>query len=224
MTEEAAESESSGGGVSVRFQFGNGFLSKCLAGPLQQAAGIIEDHLRVTRWERRQRLVERVEAFAKKQGISNPTREIPVKIFLPLVEAAVTEDDDELQDLWARMFINAADADSGLEVRRAYTSILQDCTRLDIRILAALYNVAPELLGKSVRSKFLPHEAKLIHQDTSERDHIPVPETLRSLWNLHRLGLIASDTAFADGDEQMVNVSITALGAGLVEACTLKEA
>jgi hypothetical protein len=155
--------------------------------------------------------------------MAKPTREIPVKIFLPLVEAAVAEGDDELQDLWARMFINAADAESGPEMRRAYTSILQDCTRLDIRILACLYNVAPELRGETVRSKFLPDEAKLVARDSSDSDHNPAPEVLRSLWNLHRLGLIAPDTAFAAGDEQMVNVRITALGVGLVKACTLRE-
>jgi Abortive infection alpha len=224
MANEAAEIESSGSGFSVRIQFGSGFLFRCFEGPMKQAAGILEDHLRVTRWERRKRLVRRVEAFAKKQNIAAPTRQISAKIFVPLVEAAVTEDDDELQDLWARMLINAANANADVEIRRAYISILQDCTCLDIRILAALYNVAPELRGKPLWSKPLPHEAKLLPAgNAAEGDHRAAPETLRSLWNLHRLGLIASGAFAADGDNQMLYVSITALGAGLVEACTLKE-
>jgi hypothetical protein len=144
----------------------------------------------------------------------------PPKIFIPLIEAAVTEDDDdELQDLWARMLINAADADKASEVRRAYISILQDCTRLDVRVLAALYNVPAELRGQSMRSDLLPNEAKPFrHEDRGAR---PEPGTLCSLWNLRRLGLIASDAALADGDHQMGIVSITALGVSLVEACTL---
>lgn len=224
MTEQGAEIESSGRGVSVRFQFGSGFLCKCFEGPLKQAAGILEDHLRVTRWERRQRLIERAEEFAKKHHISEPTREISAKIFIPLVEAAVTEDDDELQDLWVRMLINAADADRGVEVRRAYISILQDCTRQDVRILAMLHNVPAELRGQPVHGELLPHEAKPLRlEDCRAERGRPESDTLRSLWNLRRLGLVASDAALADGDQQMCNVSITALGTGLVEACTLEE-
>jgi hypothetical protein len=222
MTEQVSEVETSGRGISVRFQFGSGFLFKCFEGPLKQAAGILEDHLRVTRWERRQRLIERVEEFANKQGIREPSQEIPAKIFIPLVEAAVTEDDDELQDLWARLLINAADAERGFEVRRAYISILQDCTRLDVRILAALYNVPAELRGQCMRSELLPAEARLLtREDVSPERPRPGRDILRSLWNLRRLGLVASDAPLADGDQQMCNVSITALGVGLVEACTL---
>ncbi|MGH6896716.1 MAG: Abi-alpha family protein [Geminicoccaceae bacterium] len=170
-------------------------------------------------------MIERVEEFAKKHQITEPNREIPAKIFIPLVEAAVTEEDDELQDLRARMLINAADADRGSEVRRAYISILQDCTRLDVRILAALYNVPAELRGQPMRSELLPHEAQPSRLEDRGAERLrPEPATLRSLWNLRRLGLIASDTALADGDQQMRIVSITALGMGLVEACTLDEA
>ena len=46
----------------------------------------------------------------------------------------------------------------------------------------------------------------------------PIPLVRCGIWVASEV--IASDT-LADGDKQMWNVSITALGVGLVEACTL---
>jgi hypothetical protein len=157
-------------------------------------------------------------------GLAEPTREVPLKLLLPLAEAGAVEEDDLLRKAWARMWVNAADADSAVEVRRAYVSILSECTQLDIRVLATLHNVEPELRMKWVRSGCLPGKA-VQFEDEFDVD-FPRPLAL-SLWNLRRLGLIAS---FGDWDNpggtsafQICIVSITDLGIGLVEACTLRD-
>jgi hypothetical protein len=134
--------------------------------------------------------------------------------------ARIAEDDDELQDLWARMLGNSADA-GGTEVRCVYISILIHCTSLDVRILAALYSISDELRGASMRGSFwLMKQSRYsppIWGQGASRQR-PISLVRCGIWVASEV--IASDT-LADGDKQMWNVSITALGVGLVEACTL---
>lgn len=197
------------------------FLARLFGGSLEQAAGILEDRLVYTQRERRQRLLLRARAFAKAHGLPEPNRQISLNILVPLLEAGASENDDELQDTWARMLLNAADADHKAEVRRAYVSILSDCTRLDIHVLATLYNAEPELRKHSVRGELLPEKAVAV-SDENERLALS-DEMKRSLGNLRRLGLISGDVWGAHGDQELKNVCITALGVGLVEACTLRD-
>ena len=46
--------------------------------------------------------MQRAEQLLLEAGLSNPTRAIALKLAVPLLEAASLEDDDYLQDLWAR--------------------------------------------------------------------------------------------------------------------------
>jgi hypothetical protein len=132
------------------------YVAQLLRGPLEQAVAILEDRLRFIGWRQKVQLLVKARAFAAEHGMPEPTRRVPLSLLVPLLEAGAAEEDDELQDTWARMLANAADADHGAEVRRAYVSILSDCTSLDVRNLATLYNVKPELHGKNIASEFLP--------------------------------------------------------------------
>src|ERR1700730_7154924 len=96
------------------------------------------DHLRVLRFERQIRLRERVCDFLAERGMDGPTRTIALKIGLPLLDNATLEEDDELQDVWARLLVNGGDADSGIEMRRAFVSVLAEMTALDVRNLASI--------------------------------------------------------------------------------------
>jgi Abortive infection alpha len=106
--------------------------------------------------EREDRLSRSVAEAAAKRGLGGPTKDAPVSVLYPLIEAATLEDDDELRKMWAEMLLNAIDANSTAEVRRAYVSILQDCKPLDAKVLATLHADDYCRVGNPVRSGFLP--------------------------------------------------------------------
>ena len=110
--------------------------TKFIGGPLEQATGIFEDKLKYLRWERRVRLMQRAEVFLQESGLATPTRPIPMKFAIPLFQGASLEDDDELQDRWAVLLVNAANAASGIELKRAYVDILEQISPLEAKILA----------------------------------------------------------------------------------------
>ncbi len=73
-------------------------------------------------------------------GLTVPNRLVLLKIAIPLFQAATVEDDDDLQNIWANLLINAADKDSGIEVTQKFISILQDLSYLEVNILETIYS------------------------------------------------------------------------------------
>ena len=98
------------------------FIAPLVKGTLEEGIGIFEDKLKYIRWERQIRLMERADSFMKARGIQveNP---IPLKLAIPLLEGAALEDDDDLQDRWAKLIVNSVRAD-GVELKRVDVNII----------------------------------------------------------------------------------------------------
>lgn len=195
------------------------FFARFVAGPAEQASGIVTDHLKFLRWERQVRLKRRMEEIMDEHGISEPTRRVPMKVAVPILEAASMEEEDELQDIWARLFVNAADAASGVEVSHSLITILKDFGSLEARILGTIYAVSPEQRAEGVRTLLLPGAIPDTPQDAALV--LPPPEVQLALWNLIRLGCITAAGTWGGG-QNVGQVFLTALGEALVRACTSK--
>ena len=207
-------SEVAKGALIVLEQIGP-HLSRIIGEPLEQIAGIITDKLKYVRWERSVRLVERAEEFMVERDSPLKLRPIPLNVAFPIFEAASLEEDDGLQDLWARLLVNAADVNSGVQVRRGLVSILQDFSRMEARLLQAIYD-APPMKG-GVPTKGLPD--KYSQPGEEEEDSGLPPESVQiGLWHLMRLGCICEAGTW-DSFSGIRRIRITALGKALVEAC-----
>jgi hypothetical protein len=199
-------------------------LGHFIRGPAGEVMGMLEDHLKVVRLERRVRLSARVRNILTEKGMDGPTRRIALNIGLPLLENATLEEDDDLQEVWARLLVNSGDANSGIEPRRAFGSVLAEMSALDVRNLAQI-ELAVKLNVESdwstgVRTYELPERAIPYVNgvpDGHERD--PSPEVEISLSNLDRLGCIITSLKTPLGrGYQLVN--LTPFGRALIEACT----
>jgi hypothetical protein len=85
-----------------------GFIAECIGGTIQEGCGIIEDKLRYMRWEREVILMQKAQKFLNEKGLTNFDKPIPLKFAVPLLYAALLEDDAYLQDLWAKLLVNSA--------------------------------------------------------------------------------------------------------------------
>ncbi|HEY4082138.1 MAG TPA: Abi-alpha family protein [Burkholderiaceae bacterium] len=197
-----------------------GFVSRFVAGPLQQITGIVEDRLRYTRWELQLRLMDRADTLLKLRGLDVATRNVPLKLALPLLEAASIEDDESLQDRFAMLLVNAADAGSEVEVRRAYISILEQLTPLDALLVDLLYGLPfDQARHHGICTTNLPHSARVVPE--GEFDHAePSDEVVLSLSNLVRLGCLKAAMTFGGG-EMFGRVNPTILGREFAAACRL---
>ncbi|MDP2241886.1 MAG: Abi-alpha family protein [Burkholderiales bacterium] len=202
-----------------------GFISRYVAGSIEQGMGIFEDKLKYMRWERQVRLMQRSEQLLLEAGLTRPTRAIPLKLAIPLLEAASLEDDDYLQDLWARLLVNAANGGSHVSLHRAYIAVLEQLTPLEAVILQKIYSLPfDETRHNGVEAGKLPDDVA-IWKDFGNRDSLPEPpeEVRLALANLARLDCIAIQKS-AGGGEMFKRVIPTLLGKSFVEACTLRVA
>lgn len=172
-----------------------GFLSKYVGGSLEHAMGIVEDKLKYLRWERQIRLTERANTLLAERGLAQPSRKVPLQVAIPLIQAASLEEDDWLQDQWAALLVNAADAASHVEVRRAFISILEDLTPLDALLLKKIYSLTgvPDVEADI----WTTHLPDYITEQKPDKENLRPPSHVEiSLGNLARLGLITTAMAW----------------------------
>lgn len=200
-----------------------GFISQYIGGPIEQAMGIWHDKLKYRRWENQIVLAQKATAFLKARGLGGPTRTLDLALAIPLLEEASLADEDALQDRWATLLANAADAKSP-EVRRAYVSILAEMTTLDALVLEKLFEADREFVPfehtpiAELWTGELPDRAMVVRRGDEVKDGKAPLDVLLSLGNLARLGLIDSAAAF--GGTAILNwVSMTELGRQFVVAC-----
>ncbi len=210
-----------GKGIDAAREAG-GFISTYIAGPLEQGMGIFEDRLKYVRWERQQRLIQRAQEFLQQSGLDKPTRAVPLNLALPIIQGAALEEDDELQDRWAALLVNAANANFA-EIRRSYTSILEQLTVLDARILDVLYALPfEESQHEGVTTLGLPNSARLVAAD-EQSFPLPQQNIVISLSNLARLGCLRAGATWGGG-ENFGRVNTTVAGKAFIEACKVKRA
>jgi hypothetical protein len=183
-------------------------LGRIIRGPVDEIVGILTDRLKFTRWQRQQALAEKVEAEMQRRGLRAPTRDLPISFAVPLLTAAVLEEDDELQATWARLLVNAGDAATEMELRTAYIEILRGMSGYDVRNLKDL--VETTLAGKVLVA--VPETA--FAKTTGGEPGRKLPTELAiSLANLMRLGCVG----LAYGS---LGIYVTELGLALHRACS----
>lgn len=198
-------------------------LARFIRGPAGEVIGMLWDHLRVIRFERQIRLWDRVRHLLAERGMDAPTRTIALKIAVPILENATLEEDDSLQDIWARLLVNGGDANSGVELQPAFVSVLAQMTALDVRNLARI-DSASKSAGRDAELGIwtfdLPEGAVAFVLNRNPGDpSYPSPEVKISLSNLARLGCISSLGDRPDGP-QYILVTLTPFGRAFIEACT----
>jgi hypothetical protein len=161
------------------------FIAKHVDAPIEEATGIIIDSLKYIRWERQQRLHMKAIEFLKGK---EPTKELPLNFAVPLLQAATLEENNDLQDIWAKLLVNAVTSEPDSENRHAFISILKDLTPLDAQLLNKLYSSREPYDYTAVWSTNLPEQLSI---ERPEGDNLSPPEeVMLSLANLSRLGLI----------------------------------
>jgi hypothetical protein len=192
------------------------------ASAFAELIGCVEDKFKYIRWERQQALIEKAERRMAEKSLSAPTRDLPLSFSVPLLTHAVIEEDDELQEVWARLLVNAGDSSTPMELRTAYVEVLAGMSAFDVKYLAMLAEVslnAPEITYLPIIEAWnLPLSAKL-HPETSQETGPVSKELGISLSNLNRLGCAAPAYGFG-GMPFFQLMTVTELGRALYLACS----
>lgn len=214
----------SGKVIDVASEMGR-FIAKITSGPLEQASLIWEDRLKYTRAANQLKLIKKFDNLLKKRRMTKPTRTIPLSFAVPLLQAATLEEDGGLQDLWAAMLANAADECVDTQLRRAFVSILEEMTSLDVKILKLIGDAHPlddhlKVLGGGFYIGHLPDKAAPKYEHAFDgSDPSPTKEVLLSVSNLKRLNLLETSYSL-DGSPRKLEVELTYLGKEFLHICS----
>jgi len=201
------------------------FIAKTIGGPLETGIGIWHDRLKYSRWERQIRLIQKADEFLDSRKMVRPVRALPLSFAVPLLQAAALEENNDLQDMWARLLVNGLTEEGEEYLRRANIDILQSLSPFDAAILSKIYSVKTDsILSNSVLTDELPDKVTLsstLTRDVLSQAREPVDEVKLALANINRLGCISVGTSW-DGSQIFKEVYQTILGRKFIEACTLK--
>ncbi|MFM9838657.1 MAG: Abi-alpha family protein [Cyclobacteriaceae bacterium] len=227
------------------------FLGK-LIGPTVEEIGLLAgDSIKYLRFRNQIRILLKAKEYVEKRKLS--VKEIPVKILVPLLENSSLEENDDLQDKWARMLTNMVDSESNLQ-NQIFPYLLGQISLQEFNQLKELstdekefFKEKQELQEKRKSDPLLyDHENRKLTDKVFKIEQggfgVNLEEFERA--NLIRLGLIRElppkiyvqefQTGGQHGDEQWhqieaqydhndIGYRITELGERFLEICELKD-
>ncbi len=100
-----------------------GIVKRMLGPAADELAEMWRDQVRLYRYERQLKCVEKAERMAQEAGFT--PQAVPPKILFPLLEGASFEQNEDLHDMWASLLANASHAENAIIVRPAFIAILR---------------------------------------------------------------------------------------------------
>lgn len=222
--QEAQEvAKATGKGIDASRELG-GFLNTVCGEALTEFGGAFKDWAACYRFTNMLKLRDKVEAILKKRRLEGKTKPIPLPQAIPLLEVASLENNESLQDMWARLISNATDIGKRLDIKKVHIDILSKLEPLDVEILNRLEGMKISKVISSGESKI---NYGILIADLCQTAIAPAEEILFSLHNLSRLGCIEPIPDLTiDGIGTGVSFSelktifkLTVLGRSLLEAC-----
>jgi hypothetical protein len=112
-------------------------IVKRMLGPAaDEVAEMWRDQVRLYRYERQLKCVEKAERMAREAGFT--PQAVPPKILFPLLEGASFEDNEDLHTMWSALLANAASPDAE-KVRPGFIAILRHLSADEARMLNRFY-------------------------------------------------------------------------------------
>lgn len=159
-----------------------GDLLKRIAGPLAdeigESLGVVARHYR---FKLALKMLQKTQRMLREAGIA--PQAVPPRLFLPIMDGASIEDDEDLHSRWAALLANAAT--SPTLVHPSYVEILKQLTPEDARLLDKLHDSC-----KAKRSRTVTPWVDLITYAERERRVAEGENPEVPFQNLLRLGLV----------------------------------
>jgi len=142
------------------------------------------------------RMLHQTQRMIQGAGI-NPNR-VPLRLFLPILDHASVEDDEDMQSRWAALLANAATSPNS--VHPSYIEVLRQLAPEDARLLDRFYGWYESRQSRVVLAQNDPFTvAEWQHWRTigeSQDEYFS---------NLLRLGIVETDYGYYDGGVQVLN-------------------
>lgn len=188
-----------------------GELLRTLAGPLAteigETLGVCARHYR---FRVALRMLEKTQTMVEQRGLD--PHAVPPRLFLPILEKASVEDDEDLHSRWAALLANACVSDS---VHPSFIEVLGQLAPLDARLLDHIYDLCEVQKNLQALSGYWGAKRIADALGVSEDD------LTEPYQNLFRLGLLETDYEVPNSQTE-INIQRAAWGKIKIPSATLK--
>src|ERR1035438_1132003 len=122
LIKAAPEIAKGAGALAAAIPF-TSIVKKMLGPAADELAEMWRDQVRLYRYERQLKCVEKAEKMAHDAGFT--PQAVPPKILFPLLEGASFEEDENLHDMWAALLANASSPENSEKVRPGFLATLK---------------------------------------------------------------------------------------------------
>ena len=183
-----------------------------LLGPLADLSDIASDYLRYYRVKKLLELKEKLKFELRKRGYSDIPGSIEVSFGVPLIEAAILEENEDLQQLWANLLANALDPKIKEKPKKVFIDILKQMEGFDAQLMKDLYSATIKSGNRYIFTTFYPNSLESSNEESSEGfETKPSYEVCISIEILIRLGLLTTAGTF-EGSHYHQRVQLSRLG------------
>jgi hypothetical protein len=174
------EIESVKGGIEIDSNEVEHFLNLIVPEFCKDGAGMLSDLVKSWRWKTQVKIIKQAEFFLKQNNLKIST--VPLKILIPLLEKSSLEEDEVIQNKWAKLLAYASYSKE-FEYTKSFINILDQLTVLEVNILDWMN----EKIEKKSNNEFRIKE-------TATANHIAEDKITIIFDNFLRLGLVIQET------------------------------
>ena len=133
-----------------------GFISKVIGPASNQVGGILEDWTRYYRFRNLLTIADKVAAIHAHRKIEGKIMPIPPRVAIPMLESAALEDDDTLQDVWAKLIANSTDPNFTTALHPGYIEVIKQMSPDEAIILESFLGLKtyPMLFSNHISKTF----------------------------------------------------------------------
>ena len=168
-------------GIGIAAEKALDFIEKLIAAPLMEGTGIFTDKVKYWRFKNQIIIIEKAREFLKMKGIEIP-KKIPIKDITTLLEYASFEEEEIMQDSWAKLLANALNPNNQFDACHIFSQLLNQMSINEFYILKFIYSKC--FLMSSEDRPYL-EKAELVRNSTTDYQ-----TTMLLMDNLLRLRLI----------------------------------
>ncbi|ELY2018308.1 DUF4393 domain-containing protein [Flavobacterium psychrophilum] len=126
-------------GIGIASEKALDFVEKLIAGPLMEGTGIFTDKVNFWRFKNRINIILKAKDFLKSKGIEIP-KKIPIKDLTTLLEYASFEEEEIMQDSWAKLLANTLDPKNQFNACHIFSQLLNQLSVNEFYLLKFIYS------------------------------------------------------------------------------------
>ena len=168
------------------------FLSKVIGPPAETLGGLLGDQMKSWRASNLDRIARKWDRVREERGISEAVvKVLPFGEAYRAIEAVSVEENENVQELWARLIASATDNSRSVSVKKVFIDLLKSLGNIDAVVLEILFDSSSNLPVIATTNEDELRVQDFIKRTEKKLKNVSKQEAVTAVENLIRLRIIS---------------------------------